>query len=185
MRELPGKSAAAIVATVLASIVGGCDTESGPNSSGMTIVDSAGVDLIHYDRTNRRNIPCDPSGTAAAPWKHRIPASASHGGRDHSKAEKAASKWEWVELPMPKYTTSGLKTFKMIGLSKGMAVAAAVVSRKRTKPPDAAEIAELARVVLEIGKVKPHKRKRLSFLARNHHDLILKLEETGLIWVCN
>ena len=47
------------------------------------------------------------------------------------------------------------------------------------------EIAELAKVVLEIGKVKPHKRKRLSFLARNHHDLILKLEETGLIWVCN
>ena len=47
------------------------------------------------------------------------------------------------------------------------------------------EIAELARVVLEIGKVKPHKRERLSFLARNHRDLIVRLEETGLLWACN
>ena len=43
------------------------------------------------------------------------------------------------------------------------------------------EIAELARIVLEISKVTPHKRKRLSFLARNHRDLLLKLEKTGLI----
>ncbi len=46
------------------------------------------------------------------------------------------------------------------------------------------EVAELARVVLEIGKIKPHKRKRLSFLARDHRDLLSKLEETGLIWAC-
>ena len=46
------------------------------------------------------------------------------------------------------------------------------------------EIAELAKVVLEIGKVKPHKRKRLSFLARNHRDFLLKLEQTGLIYAC-
>ncbi len=46
------------------------------------------------------------------------------------------------------------------------------------------EVAELANVVLEIGKVKPHKRKRLSFLARNHRNLLSKLEETGLIWAC-
>lgn len=47
------------------------------------------------------------------------------------------------------------------------------------------EIAELANVVLEIGKVKPHKRKRLSFLGRNHRELIERLGETGLIWACN
>ena len=46
------------------------------------------------------------------------------------------------------------------------------------------EIAALAKVVLEIGKVKPHKRKRLSFLARSHRELIDRLEETGLIWAC-
>lgn len=46
------------------------------------------------------------------------------------------------------------------------------------------EIAELAKVVLDIGTVKPHKRKRLAFLARSHRDLIVKLEETGLILAC-
>ncbi len=47
------------------------------------------------------------------------------------------------------------------------------------------EVAELARIVLEIGKVKPGKKKRLAFLARNHRDLLEKLEETGLIYACH
>ena len=44
-----------------------------------------------------------------------------------------------------------------------------------------AEIAEHAAIVLEIGKVKPHKNGRLKLLARKHRDLLHKLEETGLI----
>lgn len=47
------------------------------------------------------------------------------------------------------------------------------------------EIAELAEVVLEIGRIKPHGRRRLSFLARNHHEWINSLEETILIWACH
>ena len=42
-------------------------------------------------------------------------------------------------------------------------------------------VVQLATVVLEIARVKPHKRKRLSFLARNHSPLLHKLEQTGLI----
>lgn len=42
-------------------------------------------------------------------------------------------------------------------------------------------VAELARIVLEVGQVKPHKRRRLKYLAREHKDLLKKLEETGLI----
>ena len=63
--------------------------------------------------------------------------------------------------------------------AKNLARLSALVASERP------EIAELAKVVLEIGKVKPHKRKRLSFFARNHHELIDRLEETGLIWACN
>ena len=47
---------------------------------------------------------------------------------------------------------------------------------------DDAEIAELAGIVLEIALVKPHKKKRLKFLARERRDLLHKLEETGLIF---
>ena len=43
------------------------------------------------------------------------------------------------------------------------------------------KIAELACIVFEVGRVKPHKRRRLKFLARNHKDLLRKLDETGLI----
>jgi len=39
------------------------------------------------------------------------------------------------------------------------------------------EIAAMAKLVLEIGKVHPHKRKRLGFLARERKDLLAQLEE--------
>lgn len=44
-----------------------------------------------------------------------------------------------------------------------------------------AHVAELAAVVLEVAKVKPHKKRRLKFLARERRDLLRKLDETGLI----
>jgi hypothetical protein len=37
-------------------------------------------------------------------------------------------------------------------------------------------------VVLDVGRVKPHRRRRLAFLERNHRDLLSKLEKKGLIW---
>ena len=46
------------------------------------------------------------------------------------------------------------------------------------------EIARMATLVWEISKVHPYKRKRLSFLVRERKDLIIQLEEKGLISVC-
>ncbi len=43
-------------------------------------------------------------------------------------------------------------------------------------------IAEIAEIVLEVAKVKPHKRRRLKFLAKERRDLLEKLEATGLIY---
>ena len=43
------------------------------------------------------------------------------------------------------------------------------------------EIAEHATIVLEVAKVKPHKKGRIRFLARKHRALLNKLDETGLI----
>lgn len=42
-------------------------------------------------------------------------------------------------------------------------------------------IALLASVALKVGRVKPHKRRRLKFLAKEHRDLLEQLKETGLI----
>jgi hypothetical protein len=43
------------------------------------------------------------------------------------------------------------------------------------------EIAQLAKLVLDIVKAKPHKKKRLKFLARNRRDLIDRMVEIGLL----
>ena len=43
------------------------------------------------------------------------------------------------------------------------------------------QIAELARIALEIAEIKPYKKRRLKELARRRRDLLHKLEESGLI----
>ncbi|HET8563602.1 MAG TPA: hypothetical protein VFM35_07010 [Candidatus Binatia bacterium] len=43
------------------------------------------------------------------------------------------------------------------------------------------EISKLATIVLEVARVKPYKKRRLKFLAKEHRELLIKLEETGLI----
>lgn len=42
-------------------------------------------------------------------------------------------------------------------------------------------ISELAEAVLSVGKAKPHKRKRLAFLARHYPEVMNKLGAVGLI----
>ena len=42
-------------------------------------------------------------------------------------------------------------------------------------------VAELAGIAFQVGRVKSHKKRRLKYLAREHKDLLKKLDETGLI----
>jgi hypothetical protein len=46
---------------------------------------------------------------------------------------------------------------------------------------DNEKIAEFAGIVLEVAQVHPYKKRRLKFLARERRDLLVKLDETGLI----
>jgi len=43
-------------------------------------------------------------------------------------------------------------------------------------------ISNLSDIVIEVAKVKPHKKRRLKVLARERRDLLHKLRETGLIY---
>lgn len=43
------------------------------------------------------------------------------------------------------------------------------------------EISELAIIVLEVAKIKPHKKGRLKYLAKVNKELLRKLEITGLV----
>ncbi len=43
-------------------------------------------------------------------------------------------------------------------------------------------IAQLASIVLEVARIRPHKKRRLKALAQQNNDLLGALEKTGLIY---
>ena len=43
------------------------------------------------------------------------------------------------------------------------------------------EISELAKIVLDVARIKPHKHMILRFLARENRQLLSKLESSGLV----
>ena len=43
------------------------------------------------------------------------------------------------------------------------------------------EISEYASIVLEVALIKPHKRRRIKLLEKEHRPLLAKLKDTGLI----
>ncbi len=97
------------------------------------------------DKKTRKPLACDPGGSYAAPWEHKLRGlSSTHGGKDHSKAPKEPLIWEWLELPLPKYASGGLKTVRLIGGGKGMSVGAVVISADRAKKPVDEETRKLA-----------------------------------------
>ena len=44
------------------------------------------------------------------------------------------------------------------------------------------EISEFASLVLEVALIKPHKKKRFKFLKRENKELLLKLDNAGLLF---
>jgi len=56
-----------------------------------------------------------------------------------------------------------------------------VARLERMAKSDNPHVASLAAIVLEVARVKPHKTRRLKFLAQKHPDLLGKLRDTGLI----
>jgi ribosome-binding protein aMBF1 (putative translation factor) len=57
-----------------------------------------------------------------------------------------------------------------------------VASLKKWMQSSSPEVAELAHIVLEVGQVKPYRKRRLKVLARERPDLLRELEETCLIF---
>src|SRR5215470_17003220 len=42
-------------------------------------------------------------------------------------------------------------------------------------------VASLAAIVLKVARLKPHRRRRLTFLAQRHPELMQELEDAGLV----
>ena len=75
------------------------------------------------------------------------------------------------------------QTDEIFGYLKQSHISKKNMSRLRTLSGSSNEkIAELASIVLEVGRVKPYKKRRLKFIAKEHRNLLRKLDETGLIF---
>jgi hypothetical protein len=94
------------------------------------------------ERTGERGSaqPGDPlliSGKPPAVFLKKL--HSQHGG------PKVPARWEWVPLPLPKYSSGGRKTVRILGAQQGFSVRAAVVSAAREAPPGEADIKDLER----------------------------------------
>ncbi len=47
---------------------------------------------------------------------------------------------------------------------------------------DNSRVSDLAAIMLEVALVKPHKKRRLKVLAKEHRELFVKVSESGLIY---
>ncbi|MBI3855114.1 MAG: hypothetical protein HY293_05430, partial [Planctomycetes bacterium] len=151
-------------------------------------------ELIYVDRKTRKPLACDPGGNYAAPWEHRLKSlSTTHGGKNHAKAEKEPTIWEWLEIPISKYSIAGPKAIRFLGGSKGQAVAAVIVSANRDKRPGLEEIKKIAEMApdeavptsaLRVGKGEPDLLAQIPE-ARNYvlvYDLDLAKIKKGVVY---
>lgn len=108
----------------------------------------ADVFACHYQATGHAEIspktkkraPAEPGGDLASPLKPSIRNLKPHGKEPHKP-----TRWEWVEVPVAKTTTPGVRKTRLITDQLGFAVGGVVVSSSRTRPPTDAEVAELAK----------------------------------------
>lgn len=109
-------------------------------------------ELTYVDKKTKKVLNCDPGGNYAAPWDLKLKSmSTTHGGKNHAKAEREPIQWEWVEIPISKFSVAGPKVIRFMAASKGMAIAAVVVSANRDKRPAFEETKKLAELSLEEG----------------------------------
>jgi hypothetical protein len=98
--------------------------------------------LTELNPKTRKRAPAEPGGDLASPVKHAIKNLKS----THSKNEpKKPSRWEWVEILLPRSGGSGPKRVRLVTDQQGFAVASVVVSSSRSRPPADLEVADLAK----------------------------------------
>jgi hypothetical protein len=111
--------------------VGGCCAET------FTFFYQA-TDLTFPHPETKQLLAVEPGSGVSLPVNHSITFLKKkhdlHGG------PKEPRQWNWVSLPLPKYTNAGLKTVRILTEQKGFSVAVAVVSTTRQNPPVESEL---------------------------------------------
>jgi hypothetical protein len=105
-----------------------------------------GTEMTDIDPKTRKKVAVEPGGRFGSPGKHSIRGlKPTHAACSPKKEPKQASRWEWAEIPLPKYASGGLKRLRLLTYERGFGLGAAVVSGTRKAPPPEAEVRELER----------------------------------------
>jgi hypothetical protein len=115
--------------------VGGCCAETTAFAVQIT-------ELVAPHPQTKQPVAMEPGGELAMPVKQSLATTrthASHGG------PKQASRWGWVQIPLPKFSAPGLKKVRVVTRQQGFSVGFALVSSARQSAPREAELAELER----------------------------------------
>ncbi|HLY12620.1 MAG TPA: LamG-like jellyroll fold domain-containing protein [Planctomycetota bacterium] len=106
-----------------------------------------GTEVTDTDPKTRKKIPCDPGSTLASPVRVSIrglkKTHAEHKPKGASTHPKTAARWEWIEIPLPKYATPGAKRLRFMTNQAGFSIGGAVVSSTRKAAPTDAEQKDL------------------------------------------
>jgi hypothetical protein len=95
----------------------------------------------------RQSVPAEPGGEADAPVRHGI--SGLKKRHDDHMGPKQPDRWDWVQIPLPKYATPGMKRVRVTTDQKGFSVAYACVSATRTREPSDRDLKEAERLRAE------------------------------------
>jgi serine/threonine-protein kinase len=95
----------------------------------------------------------DPSAAAPQPVKQTV----STVTRTHSShsGPKQPSRWGWVPVPLPKYSSAGPRRVRLLTDQKGFSVGFAFVSALKTAPPKEPELRELEKARVEAAPRTP------------------------------
>jgi hypothetical protein len=99
------------------------------------------TELTDTDPQTRKRIAIEPGALAVAPLKLFIRNVKKN--HDHKKEPKSAARWDWVELPLPRFASPGLKRVRILAEHAGFGVGAVLVSSTRKTSPADAELKEL------------------------------------------
>lgn len=108
------------------------------------------ADVFYYQATGhtetdpktKKKASAEPGGPLASQLKASIRGLKS---AHPAKEPKTPSKWDWVEVPLPKFAEAGAKKIRLIADKAGAGVAGVVVSATLKKAPTDVEWQELAK----------------------------------------
>lgn len=103
-----------------------------------------GTELVDTDARTKKKISCDLGSNAASSVKHGLRnLKRTHALHALKKEAKAATRWEWIEIPLPKYPSPGAKKLRFMTNQAGFSIGAAVLSSSRKVAPADAELKDL------------------------------------------